>query len=428
MWPRRFLNRLTRGAGFSLGISGPPVELTNGQRWEVAQRTKDGMSAGEFRSMSVTILSVLLVLSSLGVMASSLLNYAGRWAEVAQLCQEPELADDTRMPVEHVRPVRVADLRSVLRSVRRIGDGPALPAVPLPPAERAILDPYPLPVAPALQPVMPVPAVIWPSVRFLGGSAATASVATAGSRFPGSTTQIGRPRLTLACQAPEAADLGSQVRYKLAVRNTGDGVAERVVVEPQILSGGGNRLSTVKRFPVGDLLPGEACDLTLRDLARDADWLQVRFFATDCSGSEAAAVARGEVRRPAVKISLDVPQEITLGHQTVFEIHAANAGAGAAETVRVRCSASEGLRLTVLDQQVQFTTHAGQVTWALGRLAAGETRVLRLKARPTTAGEQLIRVAIESELDEIGKLPRPVAAEKTITVRDRDVDQRIASW
>lgn len=428
MWTRRFLKPATRRTNFFFGTSCPAVELTNGQRWEVAQRTKDWMSAGEFRSMSVTILSVLLVLSSLGVMASSLLNYAGRWAEVAQLCQEPELADDIQMPVENVRPVRVADLRSVLRSLRRIGDEPAVPAMSLPAPERVILDPYPLPVAPALQPVLPVPATIWPSVRYLGRSAAAASVATAGSRIPHSTTHIGRHWLTLACQAPEAVDLGSQVRYKLAVRNTGDGVAERVVVEPQLLSGGGKRLSTVKRFPVGDMLPGESRQLILRDLARDADWLQVRFFATDCSGSEATAEARVEVRRPAVKISLDVPQEITLGHQTVFEIHAANAGAGAAETVRVRCSASEGLRLTVLDQHVQFTTHAGQVTWALGRLAAGETRILRLKVRPTTAGEQLIRVAIESESDNVGQLPRPVAAEKTITVRDRDVDQRIASW
>lgn len=376
--------------------------------------------------MSVTILSVLIVLSSLGAVTSSVLSYAGRWAEIAQLCGEPELARDSPLPAENVQPVRVADLRSVLRRVRRIGDEPALPPGPATPPERAVADPHPLPVAPALQPVMPIPAAIWPSARFLGRSAATATAA-AGTRRSNSTDRVGRPQLTLACQAPDAVDLGSQVRYKLAVRNTGDGVADQVVVEPQVLAGGGNRLSTSKRFALGDLLPGESREITLRDLARDADWLQVRFFATDCNGSEAAAEARVEVRRPAVKISLDGPHLINLGDRAVFEILAANTGAGAAEPVSVRLSVGEGLRPTVLDQQVQFATHAGQLTWALGRLAAGETKVLRLTARPTTAGEHLLRVAIDSGPEAIGKLPRPAAAEMTITVRDRDVDQRIAT-
>lgn len=377
--------------------------------------------------MSVTILSVLIVLSSLGGVASSVLNYAGRWAEIAQLCGEPELAADSPLPAENVQPVRVADLRSVLRRVRRIGDEPALPPGPSAPPERAVANPHPLPVAPALQPVTPGPAAIWPSVRFLGRSAATATVAAAGSRRSNPADRVGRPQLTLACQAPDAVDLGSQVRYKLSVRNTGDGVADQVVVEPQVLAGGGNRLSAAKRFAVGDLLPGESREITLRDLARDADWLQVRFFATDCNGSEAAAEARVEVRRPAVKISLDGPHQINLGDRAVFAIRAANTGAGAAESVSVRLSVGEGLRPTVLDQQVQFATHAGQVTWALGRLAAGETKVLRLTARPTTAGEHLLRVAIDSGPEAIGQLPRPAAAEMTITVRDRDVDQRIAT-
>ena len=112
----------------------------------------------------------------------------------------------------------------------------------------------------------------------------------------------------------------------------------------------------------------------------------------------------------------------------MFEIRAVNAGSGAAEPVRVLCSARDGLRLTVLDQQVQFATQPGQMTWAIGRLAAGETKVLRLRARPATAGEHVIRVAIESESDEVGRLPRPAVAEKTITVRDRAAHERTAAW
>ena len=211
-----------------------------------------------------------------------------------------------------------------------------------------MIEPRPLPVAPALQPSLPSPAPIWPSVRFLSRSAPVAARST--------TQRVGRPQLTLACQAPEAVDLGAQVRYRLVIRNTGDGVAEQVVVEPQVLVGGGSRASTAKRFPVGDVPPGASREITLRDLARHAESLHVRFFATDLNGSEAAAEARVAVRRPDVEISLHGPSQLRLGDQAVFEIRAVNAGSGAAEPVRVLCSARDGLRLTVLDQQVQFAT------------------------------------------------------------------------
>jgi len=374
--------------------------------------------------MSVTMLSILLALSSLGAMASSVLQHVGGWTDDFQRWQGPELAGDGEAPDEGAPQGDAAEVKfnSVLRSLRRIGAQPVSRLASPPPQEREVFAPRPLPVAPALQPSLPVPAPIWPSVRFL--SRATSKTADDSSTAAPGTTGADCPRLTLACQAPQAVDLGSQVRYRLVIRNTGAGVAEQVVVEPQILSGG-NRLST-KRFPVGDLLPGESRDITLRDLARNTQSLHVHFFATDRNGSEAAAAARIQVRRPAVQISLDGPGRISLGDQAVLEIRAANTGAGAAEPVRVLCSVGDGLRLTPLDQQVQFATRQGQMTWAIGRLAAGESKVLRLKARPATAGEHSIRVAIESESDQVGRLPRPVVAEKTITVRDRAADERTA--
>lgn len=370
--------------------------------------------------MSVMMLPILLVVSSMGVMASSVLCHVGGWAEAAPLWQEPELADDAETPDHDALQLDAAEgkFHSVLRSFRRIGDQSVSP-----PRERPVIEPRPLPVAPALQPALPVPAPIWPSVRFLSRSAVR-TVADSPPAAPGAM-DAARPRLTLSCQAPEAVDMGTQVRYRLVIQNTGDGAAEEVVLEPQILAGG-NRLST-KRFQVGDLPPGESRDITLRDLARDAQSLFVRFFATDRNGSEAAAEARVQVRKPAVQVSLHGPSRISLSDQAAFEIRATNAGAGAAEPVRVQCSVGDGLRLTVLDRQVQFATRQGQLTWAIGRLAAGETKVLRLKVRPANAGEHLIRATIESESDRAGKLPRPAAAEKTISVRDRAGYERTAS-
>ena len=492
--------------------------------------------------MSVTIVSMMLVVSSLGVLTPSMLYHDARSCD-ATTPPRPQPAEDVAAAAELANLPQAGgnEVRSVLRSLRRLADRPASPPASTPPQERGGIGPHPLPVAPALTPAQRVPAPIWPSVRFLSRLPAAAVPATAGPRSPSdaeperrlvpapllqirtvypaqtsvgrslrltvairnagtatagrlrirttlpehalfvashpepsavdqeglqfelgdlpagakqeitlelvprtarpvvvrsvadfslaaqSTTRVGRPQLTLSCQAPETVDLGSQVRYRLLIRNTGDGVAEQVVVEPQVLAGGRSRTAGGKRFPVGDVPPGESREMTLRDLARDAESLHVRFYATDRKGSETVAEARVAVRRPAVEISLEGPAQMRLSEPAVFEIRATNAGSGAAEPVRVLCSVGAGLRLTVLDQQVQFAAQRGQTAWAIGRLAPGETRVLRLKARPTTAGEHLIRVAIERRSDAGGRLPRPAVAEKTVTVRDRAADERTAS-
>jgi hypothetical protein len=221
--------------------------------------------------------------------------------------------------------------------------------------------------------------------------------------------------------------LGEQVRYRLVVRNTGDGIAERVVLEPQTVAGAGSRPSARRWFPIGDLAPGASREIVLRDVARRAESMQVRFFASDRNGSEAEAGVQVEVRRPIIEITVVGPEAMVLGDVAMFEIQAANTSAGAAEPVRVACSVGDGLRLTVEDQQVQFTTKPGQLIWAIGRLAGGETKTLRFQVRPLIAGEQLIRAAVENAAGEAGMNPRSVTIEKTITIRDRAVDERTAS-
>lgn len=239
-----------------------------------------------------------------------------------------------------------------------------------------------------------------------------------------SRIHIGRPQLSLTCQAPPAADWGDLVHYRLVVCNTGDGLAEQVVIEPQVLDAA-RRPHVRRAFSLGDLPPGASREITLSDAARRAHSALVRFFASDRNGSEATADVCVQVRRPEVEITLAGPDEITLGDEGLYEIRAANTGNGSAEPVRVACTVGTGLRLAVVDQQVQFATQPGQLTWAIGRLAAGETKTLRFQARPVTAGEQQIRVAVENAGADTGREPRPIA-DKTIRIRDRTIDQRTA--
>ncbi len=367
--------------------------------------------------MSLTMLSVVIVLSGMGSVSSSAMVADDFRSGTCQPLTDTEQNADCDGADEDDPPfgLPTGGTRSVLRSVRRLEPEP-VPRRSSPVADLGTAVPRPLPVAPALPLPAPAPAPIWPSVRFITRAAA--------ARPP---IHVGRPQLSLACQAPRAADLGEQVRYRLVVRNTGDGTAEQVVVEPQIIAGAGSRTRSRRWFPVGDLAPGASREIVLRDVARRAESLQIRFFASDRNGSEAAAEVHVEVRRPAVEITVDGPDAITLGDQALFEIRAANTGTGAAQPVSVACSVGDGLRLTVIDQHVQFATKPGQLVWAIGRLAGGETKILRFQARSMIAGEQRIRVTVEDVAAETSKNQRPAATEKTITIRDRTVDERTAS-
>jgi len=498
---------------------------------ESGERVIQGGSLG---NMSLTMVSIVIVLSSVGSVSSyaMLSDAAETGLNPLHSGIHPEPACDE--PAEDVPP---PGFRSVLRSVRRLVAQPELRRLPPPAAEPLTLLASPLPTAPPLALPAASPAPIGPNTRFLatrsaphpaavlapqsdnaepersldrppiiqiqtshpaqisvgrtmrlilavrnaGASPAGAlrirttlpeqAVFVASHPEPSAAEQgvlhfelgdlpagavrqidlellpraagpievknvadfsvascalihIGRPQLSLTCQAPQAAELGDHVRYRLVIRNTGDALAEQVMVEPQVV-GAGHRPQARRRFSVGDLAPGASREITLSDAARRPDALLVRFFASDRNGSEAEAEVCVQVRRPAVEITLTGADEITLGDEGLFEIRAANTGGAAVEPVRVACAVGDGLRLTVVDQQVQFSTTPGQLTWAIGRLAGGETRTLRFHARPVTAGEQQIRVTLENGGDEMPRYPRP-AAEKTISIRDRTVDERTA--
>jgi len=359
----------------------------------------------------VFVLSEVAAVSSSAMIADSLPRTPGPWPTATPRNTACEAASAQGPTAE----VAADEARSVLRTVRRLPPGsssrPAVAAL-----DRPLCASRPLPVAPDVPFPAPTPAAIWPSARF---TVRAGSASTAGSSLP-----LGRPQLSLACQAPRAANLGQQVRYRLVVRNTGDGIAEQVTVEPHVVAGTGGRNGVGHWFPVGDLAPGESREIILRTLARHAEPLHVRFFASDRQGSEAEAGVQVEVRRPAIEVTVAGPDEITLGGRAVFEIRAANTGSGAAEAVSVSCEVGDGLRLTVVDQQVQFAAKPGQLVWALGRLAGGETKTLRFEARPLVAGDQRIRVWLENTVAGTG--PRATAAEKTITIRDRSNDERIA--
>lgn len=93
-------------------------------------------------------------------------------------------------------------------------------------------------------------------------------------------------------------------------------------------------------------------------------------------GAVGAVLAAGQ---PRVEISKQCPELRYLGRPVTFEITVANRGDGPAQNVIVRDAISPGLTFVSADQGGRL--EGGVILWALGELAAGQSRTLSTTLR-----------------------------------------------
>ena len=238
-----------------------------------------------------------------------------------------------------------------------------------------------------------------------------------------SSIQVGRAQLAIRCEAPAVTALGDLVTFHVVVENTGDRRSENVTVVPQVASVGQTNMSAAGQFDIGTLQPGDTKQIVLRAIASREGTMQVRFVASDQSGSEAVADTRVRVRPSGMDLMLIGPAEAKPGEEISCEVQVSNATDSLAEDVRVTCSLPKGFRLTVVESSVHFASDFAGMTWRPKRLATGETKVLRFKATaPATEGDYTIRAVLESDA-----LPNPRRTETTISIHKQLQYHRTAS-
>jgi uncharacterized repeat protein (TIGR01451 family) len=179
------------------------------------------------------------------------------------------------------------------------------------------------------------------------------------------------------------------VKFVLVVTNVGDGVADDVVITPQLPSQAVLVSKSKQSMPVGWLAPGDSRKVPMTASAAGPGVVEARFTATDASGSEVNASAKVRVRRAVVEVAADGPRMNFVGQEAVYEIRVSNLGDGAAENVKVVASLPAGLQLTVLGRPVDFDRHANTMTWRVESLAAGRTETLPFKLKAVAEGQQV---------------------------------------
>lgn len=197
------------------------------------------------------------------------------------------------------------------------------------------------------------------------------------------------PSLAVQKSGPAEIQINIPAAFEVVVRNVGTAKAHGVTLtdvvpqgtqlistQPEARQGGDGSLV----WDLGELEPGDERRVTLEVLPQ----MEGDIGSVAQVSFQAAASVRALCTRPLLKLDYDAPDEVLIGEDAVISITVSNPGTGAATDVIV-----EG------DVPEQLTHPAGNaLESAIGTLAPGETRAIKLVLQADQAGQAQGRIRV----------------------------------
>lgn len=201
--------------------------------------------------------------------------------------------------------------------------------------------------------------------------------------------QAAQPELSIACQAPEEADLGESIEYTLTITNRGDGTAEGVFLAAESY---GLQAEEPSTFEVGSLQPGQSKEVRLGADAKNAGTMESTFRVWDDSGQQAHARSIVRIRQAMLSLSIAGPKANYLQRDEVYQIELTNPENTPAREIVITAHLPAGLQAEAGELLVDTDSELQTLQWQVDHLAPHKTQTIRFKARATGEGDQRIQV------------------------------------
>jgi len=188
--------------------------------------------------------------------------------------------------------------------------------------------------------------------------------------------KIGSPRLAIQKTGPASANLGQAVTYNINVSNTGNSMAENVILVDNIPVGmrhasGQQQVS----MTLGNLAPGQSRDTQITLTPQQRGEFTNRAEARSSNAGTVSDTAVTRVLQSGVKIDKTGPPEQFLGKSATYQITVRNTGDTKLSGVTVTDNAPTATRInSASGAQVQ----GNQATWAVGTLDPGQSRTMSI--------------------------------------------------
>lgn len=230
-----------------------------------------------------------------------------------------------------------------------------------------------------------------------------------------------KPELDVDWRGPAKQYAGTMGTFFFRVRNPGSAAAQDVTVEVQLPPGaefvGASEGQTFDKdrgrvtWRVGSLRPGDDYYMDLRCMVNNpgANRLNIVALTADGMLSNHKTAETNVVALADLVLNVTDPKgPVPIGKEIVYEIRVQNRGTNMAEKVNVVALFSEGIEPHAADG-ANFGITDGRVSFKpIEKLAAGQSTILRIRAKATKPGTHIFRAEVVCQ-----DLETKLAAEET---------------
>ncbi|XZE52130.1 hypothetical protein SH139x_003812 [Planctomycetaceae bacterium SH139] len=231
-----------------------------------------------------------------------------------------------------------------------------------------------------------------------------------------------QPNLQLTQNVPTQVLIGQQLEIDIALKNSGSGSANGVVLLADLPDGLEHVQGRQIELPIGELPPGSQQNRIMRLRATKPGVIQNTIVLTDSDGVQTKHTAEIEVISPAVEVSLAGPSLRYLERQATYDVEIANMGTADASNVEIMAFLDKGLKFVSTEAAGQYDPERHAVFWSLEELPAGRNGSVPLTVLPVQAGQQAIRLEANADLGIVAasskELTIETLAELSFTIAD----------
>jgi uncharacterized repeat protein (TIGR01451 family) len=224
-------------------------------------------------------------------------------------------------------------------------------------------------------------------------------------------TKVSRPQLAIVKKGPETAHVGESIKFELVVSNSGSGPAEGVVLRDKMPAGFQHPAGNFIEADLGTLKPGESRTIPIEVRVVQAGRLVNEASVTAPGIPEATAQAAVMVTDASLSLRKTGPQQGNPNQELDFGLVVSNTGEAPATGVKLTDRLPEGLAFVSASDGGTFNAKTHAVEWALGTLAAGQSKALSVRLKAIKAGDWVNQAAARTERGQEAKAELPVHVE-----------------
>lgn len=206
---------------------------------------------------------------------------------------------------------------------------------------------------------------------------------------------VRQPEVAIIVSGPEQANTGQWVEHKIMVENTGDGVAENILLvrqRPEQLQIEQDKEELI----IPRLVPGEKMSIPVKTFCQSAGEFELGVEVSGPLMETRTSVRALTVVQPELQISATGPNMTFVNRDGIYAIQIDNTGRVDVTDVQLDFQVPSGFEVTTVSREAQVESETGSLMWFYERIPANSQETIQLKATTRTPGTQVCKLAIRS--------------------------------